>query len=292
MSSYVIFTDGGASMPAGFCRENNVYGIPMDYLLNDEPFRFSPGADDSEALCAGFYDALRGGASISTSQITLFQYESVFTPVLEQGLDILYCCFSSGLSATWQMAQQALASLKERFPDRKLRFVDTLSAAAGQGIFVWQAVRNQRAGMSLDENANWLQARALQCCHWFTVSDLNFLKRGGRVSPTVAFFGSKLNIRPMLKIDDDGKLVVYGKTRGQAASMDDLIKHLNGALDPSLTDTVWLDYAGVPELGEELKEMVQKAVPKAEVVPVPLSPIIGAHTGPGMLSVCHFGSHR
>ena len=292
MSPYVIFTDGGASMPAGFCQEHDVRGIAMDYLLNDQPHQFAPGAPESEDLCAAFYDALRAGASVSTSQITLFTYESVFTPLLEQGQDILYCCFSGGLSATWQMAQQALSELQERFPERKICFVNSRSAAAGQGIFVLQAVRNRDAGMSLEDNARWLEEHVLQCCHWFTVSDLDFLKRGGRVSPTVAFFGSKLNIRPMLKIDDEGKLVVYGKTRGQMPSMNDLIKHLTAAVDPELTGAVWVDYAGVPDLGQELAEMVRKAVPKAEVTVTPLSPIIGAHTGPGMLSVCHFGTHR
>lgn len=292
MSSYVIFTDGGASMPAGFCEQNGVHGIPMDYLLNETVYQFAPGASETEALCASFYDALRGGASVSTSQITLFTYESIFTPILEQGQDILYCCFSGGLSATWQMAQQALETLKERFPERSLRFVDTRSAAAGLGVFVLQAVRNQQAGMSLEENAQWLEARVLQCCHWFTVSDLNFLKRGGRISPTVAFFGTKLNIRPMLKIDDSGKLVVYGKTRGQQSSMNDLIQHLKDTATPDGTDAVWVDYAGVPELGAELADLVHQAVPRAEVTLVPLSPIIGAHTGPGMLSVCHFGTHR
>lgn len=292
MNDYVIFTDGGASLLPDVCREYNIRGISMDFLLNGESFRFFGSQEDTKQVCASFYDTLRTGVSVSTSQITLFTYEEAFAPLLEQGLDLLYCCFSSGLSATWQMAQQALAQLKERFPERTIRFVDTRSAAAGQGLFVQRAARNKANGMSLEENARWLEEHTLSCCHWFTVSDLDFLKRGGRVSPTVAFFGSKLNIRPMLKIDDDGKLVVYGKVRGQAASVDNMLAHLKEAFDPALTDTIWMDHAGVPELGAALVDEVRKAFPHVEVKLVPLSPVIGAHCGPGMLSVCHFGTHR
>lgn len=291
MRDYVIFTDGGASLLPNICLEHDIRCISMDYLLNDQPFHYSPAQEDAEAVCTAFYDALRAGASVSTSQITLFMFEEAFRPVLEQGLDILYCCFSGGLSSTWQMAQQALAQLSEEYPQATLRFVDTRSAAAGLGVFVMQAVRNKAAGMTVEENADALQQRVQQCCHWFTVSDLDFLKRGGRVSPAVAFFGSKLNIRPMLKIDPEGKLVVYGKVRGQTASMDDLIKHLTDTLYDA-TDTIWLDHSGVPDLGAELAERVKQAAPKAQVQLVPLSPIIGAHTGPGMLSVCHFGTQR
>ncbi|MCI8594366.1 MAG: DegV family protein [Oscillospiraceae bacterium] len=292
MKDYVIFTDGGASLLPAICQEYDIRGIAMDCLLNGENFSFFAGQDNAEEVCASFYQSLKEGASVSTSQITLFTFEEAFAPILEEGHDLLYCCFSGGLSATWQMAQQALGQLKERYPDRTIRFVNTLSAAAGLGLFVVQAARNRANGMSLEENAHWLEEHALSCCHWFTVSDLDFLKRGGRVSPTAAFFGSKLNIRPMLKIEDDGKLVVYGKVRGQNASMDNMLTRLKETFDPALTDTVWVDYAGVPELGEALAEEVRKAVPQVEVKTVPLSPIIGAHTGPGMLSVCHFGTKR
>ena len=187
MKDYVIFTDGGASLLPQICREYDIRCIAMDYLLNGQPYQYSPAQEDAEAVCEQFYETLRGNVSVSTSQITLFTYEAAFAPLLEQGMDILYCCFSGGLSSTWQMAQQAQASLAEQYPNATLRLVNTISGAAGQGLFALQAARNKAGGMSLEENAAWLESHALQCCHWFTVSDLDFLKRGGRVSPAVAF---------------------------------------------------------------------------------------------------------
>lgn len=294
MDNYVIFTDAGADITAQLCAEHTIHGVPMDFLLNGQTGTFRPESADRETLCADFYDALRAGADVSTSQITPFTYESVFTPVLEAGQNILYCCFSSGMSSTWQNVQSVVTMLGEQYPDRKIRCVDSFSASGGEGVFALQAALNREAGMSLEENAAWLESRALQVCHWFTVGDLDFLKRGGRISPTLAFLGGKLQIKPILVIDDQGRLQVTEKARGQKASMQNLIRSYAAALDfGDAAHVVFVGHAGAPEAGAQLAEMVRQASPEGtEVLLIPLSPIIGAHTGPDMLFVCHFGSHR
>lgn len=294
MDQYAIFTDAGADLSDELCAAHQILGIPMEYLLNGQSCYFRPEQAGREALCGTFYDALRAGGSISTSQITPFTYESAFVPVLEAGQDILYCCFSSGMSSTWQNLQGVASSLRERFPERTIRCVDSLSASGGQGLLTLQAARNREAGMPLSENADYLNAHAPCVRHWFTVGDLDFLKRGGRISPTLAFLGGKLQIKPILVIDEEGRLQVTEKVRGQKAAMQNMVRSYTAALNfDDATHMVIVGHAGAPEAGEQLREMVCTASPAGtEVVLVPLSPIIGAHTGPDMLCICQFGNHR
>jgi len=294
MDNYVIFTDAGADITAEICSQYDIHGIPMDYLLAGQAGTFRPEDPGRETLCARFYDMLRSGADISTSQITPYAFEAAFTPVLEEGRDILYCCFSSGMSATWQNVQSTVAALSERYPERTLRCVDSLSASGGQGLITLQAALNREKGMSLSENADWLQSSAVHFCHWFTVSDLDFLKRGGRISPTLAFLGGKLQIKPTMIIGNDGKLKVIGKARGQKAAMQSLTRSYSESFGfGDAAHIVFVGHAGVPEAGAQLLEMVREVSPAdTQFQLISLSPIIGAHTGPDMLVVAHFGTHR
>lgn len=294
MENYVIFVDAGADIPANLCQKYDIRSVPMEYLLADKPGIFRPGDPERDAHCAAFYQALRDGASISTSQITPFTFESCFEPELAAGRDVLYCCFSSGMSATWQNVQATVMELTEKYPDQKLRCVDTLSASGGEGLTAWQAALNREAGMTLEENARWLEDHAKHMCTWFTVGDLDFLKRGGRVSPTMAFLGGKLQIKPMMIIGEDGRLVVTQKARGQKASMQNLLKSYLANLDfQGGARNVFTIHSGTPEAGAELTEMVREASPAdVHVELVQLSPIIGAHTGPDMLCISHYGTSR
>jgi len=294
MAEYVIFTDAGADIPADLCARYDIHGVPMQYLLGGGTGTFRPEDAERESVCDAFYQALRERTDISTSQITPFTFEEVFAPVLEAGQDILYCCFSSGLSSTWQNLQAIAEELRERYPGRALRCIDTRCAAAGQGLLVAQAAANRVNGMGLEENAAWLEAHLLNVCHWFTVDDLDFLKRGGRVSPTVAFLGGKLQIKPMLTVMPDGSLQVKEKARGRKKAVDRLVElYKDNAAAGDWLSTVFVNHAGCRSDGEALVEELRKAAPAGtEFVLVALSPIIGAHTGPNMLSVCHFGRAR
>jgi DegV family protein with EDD domain len=294
MENYVIFVDAGADIPADLCQKYEIHGVPMEYLLADKPGVFRPEDPERDAHCAAFYSALRDGASISTSQITPFTFESCFAPELAAGRDVLYCCFSSGMSATWQNVQATVLDLAEKYPRQKLRCVDTRSASGGEGMTALQAALNRAQGMSLEENARWLEEHAKHMCTWFTVGDLNFLKRGGRISPTIAFLGGKLQIKPMLIIDEDGKLIVTQKARGQKASMQNLLKSYLSNLDfQGGARNVFTIHGGTPAVGAELTEMVRAASPSdINLRLVQLSPIIGAHTGPDMLCISHYGTSR
>lgn len=294
MSDYVIFTDAGADIPAALCAQYDIHGIPMNYLLDGQSAVFRPEDPAREAHCDAFYNALRGRVDVSTSQITPFTFEELFTPVLESGRDILYCCFSSGLSSTWQNLQVVRGQLQEQFTERTLRCVDSLSAAGGEGVFTLQAAINRQRGMELEENAQWLEAHVQNVCHWFTVDDLDFLKRGGRISPTVAFLGGKLQIKPMLVIVEDGKLKVLEKARGRKAAIARLIQLYQAAQGfGDAEPIVFVGHAASPEDGACLAEQIQAVSPAGtQVILTELSPIIGAHTGPDMLCVCHFGKGR
>lgn len=294
MADYTVFTDAAADIsPEWYCKYD-IQGVSMDYMLSEETNTIFPGEADAEIKCDGFYDALRKGEKATTTQATPYKCIKAFAPILEAGNDILYCCFSSGMSGTWYNALLASGMLKEQYPERTIRCVDTLSSSAGQGLIAIQAAALKERGMSLEENARWLEAHRHAMNHWFLVDDLDFLKRGGRISPTVAFLGGTLQIKPILTIDPDGKLVIAEKVRGRRQAMRRLVELFRGASDfQGVLPAVLINYAGCREDGELLAHMVREATPSdVQVLLTPLSPYIGAHTGPGMLSVCFWGKGR
>lgn len=294
MADYTIFTDAAADIPLEWYCRYDIQGVSMDYMLSEETNTIFPGKADAEENSDCFYDALRKGEKTSTTQATPYKYIEAFSPVLEAGNDILYCCFSSGMSGTWHNALLASEMLKEQYPERAIRCVDTLSSSAGQGLIVIQAAALKERGMSLEQNAKWLEEHLQNMNHWFLVDDLDFLKRGGRVSPTVAFLGSTLQIKPILTIDRNGKLVVAEKVRGRKQSMKRLVELFRISSDfQGVLPVVFINYAGCREDGELLADMIREAAPSdVRVFITPLSPYTGAHTGPGMLSVCFWGKRR
>lgn len=294
MADYTIFTDAAADIPLEWYRRYEIQGVSMDYTLSEETNMIFPGEAGAEEKSDCFYDALRRGEKTSTTQATPYKYIEAFSPVLEAGSDILYCCFSSGMSGTWHNALLAREMLKEQYPERTIRCVDTLSSSAGQGLIVLQAAALKERGRSLEENAGWLEKHLQNMNHWFLVDDLDFLKRGGRISPTVAFLGGALQIKPILTIDHNGKLVVAEKVRGRKQSMKRLVElFCSGSEFQGVLPVVLINYAGCREDGELLANMVREAASSdIRVFITPLSPYTGAHTGPGMLSVCFWGKRR
>ena len=217
MSEYIIITDTSADIPASILDKGQIHLIPMVYQLNGEecPHK-DPGHWDSKV----FYDRLRDGGTGSTSQIPPASYTSCFEPFLKEGKDILYISLSGGLTSTWQSSHLAATELMEEYPERKISCVDSLAATGGQGILTILAAENQEKGMSLEENTAWLEENRLHICHWFTVDDLDFLKRGGRISPTIAWIGGKLKIKPILRIVEDGTLAIPEKVRGSKVALN------------------------------------------------------------------------
>lgn len=295
MADYMIFTDAAADLPLDWYHRYEIQGVPMEYTVADRTSSILPGEAGKDQICDAFYDILRKGKKTSTTQAPPQRYIDAFSPALEAGKDILYCCFSSGMSGTWHNALLASEMLKDQYPEQTIRCVDTLSSSAGQGLMVIQAAALREKGTSLEENALWLEQHAQTMNHWFLVDDLDFLKWGGRISPTVAFFGSKLQIKPILTIDHDGKLVVAEKVRGRKQSMERLVElfRIGADFHQGVLPAVFVNYAGCREDGEHLANLIRAAAPPdIQAFVTPLSPFIGAHTGPGMLSICFWGKKR
>jgi DegV family protein with EDD domain len=287
MSKYVIMMDVSGDIVDESIKKWDLKFIPMQYSLGEE-MRTSTGPEDAAVLKA-FYDGQRGGDLTKTSQITPFQYEEYFEPYLKEGFSILYLALSSGLSSTFSAACLASETLKEKYPELDVIPVDSKAATGGMGILIEQALKNREQGVSLEENAKALKAYVTKIKHWFLVQDLNYLKRGGRVSSTTAFVGSMLNIKPILKIDENGKLTTIAKKRGNKMAVQALFELFKEHYDEQITDTIYLCDADCKELSTLLAEELHKTFPNLEIKQTTLCPIIGAHTGPGMLAICHLG---
>ena len=289
MSEYVIITDTSADIPASVLDKGQIHLIPMVYQLNGEEHPHKdPGSWDSKA----FYDQLRNGGTGSTSQISPAVYTDYFEPFLKEGKDILYISLSGGLTSTWQSSHLAATDLMEEYPERKISCVDSLAATGGQGILVILAAQNQEKGMSLEENTAWLEENRLHICHWFTVNDLNYLKKGGRVSAATAFVGTMLSIKPIMHTSDEGKLTVVGKARGRKSSLNTLIDTV-GRLGIDLQEqTMFICQADCRAEAEAVAAELKRRYGVKEVYINYIGPVIGSHTGPDTMGLFFVGTER
>lgn len=287
MNDYIICMDASGDIIKEKADENGIEFVPMEYSLG-EAMRTSQGCE-SEELLKKFYDGQRNGDMTKTSQISPFMYEEYFKQFLKNGKSILYFCLSSGLSSTYQSSILAAENLKEEYPDAEVLPVDTLAATGGIGLLVEKAIENKKNGMDIHENLESVQALVPYLRHFFMVQDLMYLKRGGRVSAATAIVGSALNIKPILKIDENGKLTTIDKKRGNKAAMSALFTYFKENYNPKLGNTIYICDGDTPDLTKSLTAKVQEAFPGIIVRRMMLSPIIGAHTGPGMLSMILLG---
>lgn len=203
---------------------------------------------------------------------------------------MLILAFSSGLSTTCQSARLSAQELSEKYPERKVYAVDTLCASLGQGLLVWHAVQEKNKGKSIEAVREWVEENKLRLCHWFTVDDLHFLKRGGRISAATAVVGSMLSIKPVLHVDDEGHLINVGKARGRGASLTALVDKMEEtAID---VDTVFISHGDCLADAEKVKDMVEERFGTREIVINHVGPVIGAHSGPGTLALFFLGTQR
>lgn len=287
MRDYVICMDASGDILREAAGENDIAFVPMEYSLGEE-MRVSHGCED-DGLLKRFYDGQRSGDLTKTSQISPFMYEEYFKKFMEEGKSVLYFCLSSGLSATYESSMLAAGNLREAYPDLEILPVDTLAATGGIGILVEKAIENRKNAMTLHENYDAVKALIPKLRHYFMVQDLMYLKRGGRVGAATAIVGSALNIRPMLIIDKKGKLVTVDKKRGNKSAMMSLFAFFKENYNPELGNIIYICDADTPELAESLAEKVREEAPGVSIRRTMLSPIIGAHTGPGMLSMILLG---
>lgn len=287
---YQIITDATSDLSPEQVNQLGVDVIPMTLDLSGTSYTFGSAYDS--ITTDEFYTQLRQGKIASTSQINPTVYQEHFTQYLEQGLDILYICFSSGLSGTIQAARLCMADLQEAFPDRTLLCVDSLCATGGEGFLVREAVARQKAGLPISKLAQWLDEEKLHVSHWFTVDDLAHLRRGGRISATTALVGSALQIKPVLHVDNEGRLVNMGKARGRKRSIIALADHMDATWTPERGKLVHIAHGCCPEDADFLRRTVQKRHPDAEITVYDVGPIVGAHGGVGILTLFFWGKER
>lgn len=221
MSEFVLMTDSSADLSQEMVQELGVTVLPLSFTIQGKVYRNYP--DNREMDLPLFYDMLRAGELATTSAVNVAEYTQAVEPILQEKKDVLILAFSSGLSSTYQASVLAAEELREKYPDRKIYTVDTLCASLGQGLLVYLAVQEQRKGRSIEEVRDWAESTKLHLCHQFTVDDLHFLKRGGRISATTAVVGSMLQIKPVLHVDNEGRLINIGKARGRQASLKALV---------------------------------------------------------------------
>lgn len=285
--SYRIITDTCCDFPADMYEELNLSVTPLVVRFRDQE-----RSSYDEAWLKDMYNGLRAGEVATTAAVNPQGWEEVIEPVLAGGEDALVLAFSSGLSTTYQSAVIAASELSEKYPDRKIRVIDTLSASLGQGLLVWHACQKRDAGMDFDTLADWCESHKLNLCHWFTVDDLMFLKRGGRISASTALVGTMLQIKPVMHMDDEGHLINVSKARGRKASIEALAKKLETTGLPGENDTVFISHGDCLEDAQLLEKIVKEKYGVKNVFIHYVGAVIGSHSGPGTLAFFFLGDKR
>ena len=288
MREYVIYTDSACDIPEETLKEWGVGYRWLTYTFDGDPTQYG----NYDIPYPEFYDRVRKGAVGRTSAVNADAFRQAFEEIVKEGKDILYIGFSTGLSGTCDAACIAAAEVREQYPDADIRCVDTRGASAGFGLLLFMAVEAKKKGASLAEAEQLILDNRFHLCHWFTVEDLVYLKRGGRVSAATAFVGNMLSFKPVMHMDDAGHLINTFKVRGRKASLEALAdKYGELALDRE-NGTIFISHgdcqAHAEKLGAILRERYGAAVDKIVYV----GPVIGAHTGPGVIALFFLGDHR
>ncbi len=290
MSDFVILTDSSADLGADLARELEVQVLPLSFILDGKTYRNYP--DNREMDPHAFYQMLRQGQVATTAAVNVAEYTDALEPLLQAGKDVLILAFSSGLSTTYNSSAIAVEELREKYPDRKLYTVDTLCASLGQGLLVYLAAQERKKGRSIEQVRDWAEENKLRVCHQFTVDDLHFLKRGGRISATTAVVGSMLQIKPVLHVDNEGHLINIAKARGRQASLKALVDKMEQtAIDPA-GQRVFISHGDCLEDAQAVAGMVRERFGVQEVYLNYVGPVIGAHSGPGTLALFYVGTER
>ncbi len=285
--SFSIITDTSANIPLEYVTTNDVAVIPFYYYLEGEEHSCT---DITNFDGKAYYDMIRAGAEITTSQVTPQRYTEFMEPFLKEGKDILLVCMSSGISGSYQSAEMAAKQLREEYPDRIIRTVDTYGASLGEGLLVMEAVKFRDSGMTVDETADLLLTRRKGMCQVFTVDDLMHLRRGGRISGATAIFGTVLNIKPLLKGNEKGRIVTFGRIRGRRNSIKAIAENYRAlVIDPEL-QTIGIAHADCREDADYLIEMINESKPPKEIITVCYEPVTGSHVGPGALALFFMGN--
>lgn len=287
---YVILTESSCDLTPELAERAGAEVLPLSFTMEEKNYPHYP--DGRAMSIAAFYEKMKNGATAVTAAANVTELAEGMEAHLKAGRDVLFLCFSSGLSSTRNACAIAASELQEQYPERKICTVDTLAASGGQGLLVLAAGEMQKAGASIEEVRDFVEAEKLHMCHWFTVDDLTYLKRGGRISPTVAAVGTMLNIKPVMHVDNEGHLIPVEKARGRKAALAALLKHMRDTVTEPESQRVMLCHTCCREEAERLRQDILAEFHPREVLITEVGPIIGAHTGPGLMALFFMGSHR
>ena len=290
MSNYVIITDSSCDLPDSLVKELELEVLPLSFIMDGKTYRNY--SDNREMSPKDFYNKEREGIMATTNAVNVGEATEAIEAVLKQGKDVLVLGFSSGLSTTFNSFQIAAEELAEQYPDRKVYAVDTLCASLGQGMLVYQAAKLRQAGKSIEEVRDWTEQNKLRQCHWFTVNDLFFLKKGGRVSAATAVVGTMLQIKPVMHVDNEGHLIKVDTARGRKASLNALVDKVGELADNPAAQTMFISNSDCQEDAQYVADQIKARYGTEEIIINSIGPVIGAHTGPGCVALFFTGKHR
>ena len=288
--TYELITDSCANLTEEQIETLDLHIVSMLFTIGgEECVSYTKGQHTD---LKQFYDRMRQKEKVTTSQINGETFLELMEPMLQAGQDVLYIAFSSALSGTCQAANIAADTLREKYPQRKIVVVDSLAASMGEGLLVYYAAKMRLEGKSIDEVADWVSSNRLRLCHWFTVDDLFFLHRGGRVSSASAVLGTVLGVKPVLHVDDEGRLILVGKTRGRKKSLDELVARMEQTIENPQEQVIFISHGDAPEDAAYVERLVREKFSVKDVVLNYIDPVIGGHSGPGTVALFFLGSKR
>lgn len=288
--SYVIVTDSAANLTEELYDSLGISVLSLSFRVDGKEYKSYEKGKKTDLK--QFYNMMRNKEMITTSLVDPDQFTQAFSKILEAGQDVLYIGFSSALSGTYQSSSIAAADLAERYPERRVVTVDSLCASIGQGLLVYYAAKMRDEGKTIDEVSSWLTENRLNVCHWFTCDDLFFLKRGGRVSSATAVVGSLLQVKPVMHVNNEGKLAVVTKARGRKQALNALVAAMEKTVKEPQKQLVCICHGDCEDEANYVKEMILNKFTVKDILVHYLDPVIGAHAGPGTLAVFYMGVDR
>ena len=285
--SFAIITDTSANLPTPLLKKYGIPAVPFSYFIDGQAF----SCLDTEAFDShSFYEAIRQGTRVSTSQINPGLFLEAFRGPLEKGLDVLFVSMSSGISGSCGSARIAAEQLSGEFPERKIRIVDTIGASLGEGFLALRAVELRDEGKDAEETFAILEELKQRMCQVFTVDDLMHLRSTGRLSNAAAVIGTVLNIKPLLKGNEHGQIVSFAKIRGRRRSIEAIAQNYDRLVENAADQVIGIAHADCPEDMEYLCSLLRKNNPPKDIMVVDYEPVTGSHVGPGALALFFFGS--
>lgn len=289
--AFAIVTDSSCNLTEEIIDQFDLHILPLTFMVDGEEYHSYLKGEKTDL--SQFYRMMREGKVITTSLPNLKESRELIEGLLKDGQDVLYLGFSSGLSGTFQAIDLILAELAAAYPERTVMSVDTLAASGGEGLLVWYAANQRAEGAGIQEVHDWVEANKLHLAHWFTVDDLMFLFRGGRVSRTSAWAGTLLNIKPVMHVDDEGHLIPLEKVRGRKKALKALVDHMaQTANAPVDAQTVFITHGDCLEDAEYVAELVRERFGVKDIMINWVDPVIGAHSGPGTMALFFLASER